>query len=154
MKFVYIDLQNMSSLKSEQFQFFIKQVVGKRPFVLIVTAAFCPHCVAFKPPLSKALKTLGATKKIVADARFIVQFSDETSSHIVRNHQDSLLGQILRNNVTGYPTFLYASQLLKDEMRPKNHSVGGNNRNTMNILHFENERTAENIADFIRNMKN
>jgi hypothetical protein len=24
----------------------------------------------------------------------------------------------------------------------------------MNILHFENERTAENIADFIRNMKN
>jgi len=154
MKFVYIDLQNMSSLKSEQFQFFIKHVVGKKPFVLIVTAAFCPHCIAFKPPRSKALKKIGATKNLELDARFIVHFSDETSSHIIRNHPDSLLGQILYNNVTGYPTFLYASQLLKESKTHKGGSSQASNKTTMNILHFENERTAENIADFIRNMKN
>jgi len=139
----YINVQDQAALSKYPFKYFLEDVLTKQPFVLIVTAPWCGHCVHFKPEIAKSMKTLKAKKPVssttkkggnVKKNKVILHLSDDTMQHITQSHSNSVLGKLLSQNVNGFPTTLGASAL---------------NRNTMNINHFNKERTAENLSSFI-----
>lgn len=138
MKCVYIDAQKEYKLKSATFQYFVENVLGLQPFILIVTAPWCGHCVQFKPEIKKTLDGIKASNvpyKGKEPCVYILHLSDETMQHIVSHHRQSLLGQVVAQNVNGFPTCLLASTI--------------NKSNKMNILHFEGERTSQNLHKFV-----
>lgn len=139
----YIDVQDEVSLKQFPFRYFLENIITKQPFVLIITAPWCGHCVHFKPEIMKSMKKFKAQKPVPSKTskggssknnKVILHLSDETMQHITQAHGNTVLGQLLSQNVNGFPTTLGASAIQS---------------NTMKITHFNNERTAENLSNFI-----
>ena len=134
-----LKLQSVKSMNTKAFREFLQHVLEKKSFILMVTAHWCGHCRDFRPIAQKVIKKLKQKKANgqhggASTPTYILDMSDAAFDHVRTNHQDHLFGQLLSQEVGGFPTIL---------------QVSGKHDNKMHVLHFSEERNEENFAKFV-----
>lgn len=102
-----------------------KDVIGKKPFILVATAVWCGHCQMFKPEWEKAKREL---KKEGFDID-IIEVDDDARTLVMSENPFGPLSGILRQ-ITGYPT------LVSFKQRGKATSFEMGERSKENLLKF------------------
>ena len=92
---VFYDLSTMS-LFNQNYPAFAENTLGKTPFIILVYADFCSHCVKMKPDWNTAVKNHSMDTPIT-------QIENDVFQHLTNNHKDNLLSQIMQEGVQGFP---------------------------------------------------
>lgn len=75
-----------------------KNVIGKVPFVMIVTASWCGHCQMTKPEWESAKKT------VAKNAVHLIEVDEVAFRYLTGSMPAHPLSKLLYANVSGFPT--------------------------------------------------
>jgi thiol-disulfide isomerase/thioredoxin len=109
-------------------------VFGEKSFVAFVHADWCGHCTRFIPEWKKFIQM--AKKEMIGLC--ILDIKDTVHNEIISSSSTSLLSQVLKKTVSGFPTIFLVEQKNKNGKRES-------------IIHqFNGERTASGLFDFVK----
>lgn len=159
-------LSKPSSVTQQLKKIQAKVIDEKKSFIIFVHAEWCGYCRMMKPEWNKFVKHAKQeakeeeeekekekekkTKKLWSNVA-LIEIKDEVVSEIMKEKGDekekekerekegSMLRTIIQNTVSGYPTIVLAIQ------NPM--------KNTVRVVMFEGERTAEGLGEFLKQHK-
>lgn len=128
-----IDIDKDEDMGKQGFSDLTNNILGKKPFVMLVHAHWCGHCKYMKVLMKQALHEI-KKQKTKGELYAIVKISDNVARHVQTQHGDHLLSQILSDTVKGYPTMITVDPVKKNEVK---------------IKFFDEQRTVENLKKFL-----
>lgn len=160
---MFFVLSKSSSVTQQLKKIQAKVIDEKKSFIMFVHAEWCGYCRMMKPEWNKFVKHAKheakeeekeekgdekKRKKLWSNVA-LIEIKDEVVSEIMKEKREekekekekegSMLKTIIQNTVSGYPTIVLAIQ------NPI--------KNTVQVVMFEGERTAEGLGEFLKQHK-
>lgn len=92
---VFYDLNTMPSF-NQNYPGFEENTLGKTPFIILVFANYCMHCVNMKPDWDAAVAEHSKDTPIAQVEHAVFQ-------HLTSVHGDNTLAQLMKESVKGFP---------------------------------------------------